>query len=56
MRSSLLFRQCPACFVRLTWMVSEMGGKWLYSYSFLGWVLLPGFVQNSTKHPYVVLI
>ena len=33
--------------VRLTWMVCEMGGKFLYSCCFVD-VLLPGFVQNST--------
>ena len=28
---SLLLQQCPVFFVRLTWMVLEMGGKWPYS-------------------------
>ena len=35
-RLSLLLWQCPACFVHLTWMVLEMGGKWPYRCCFLG--------------------
>ena len=35
--TSLFYQQCFVC---LTWMVSEMGGKWLYSYVFRKW--LPG--------------
>ena len=31
MSSSLLLQQCPACLVRLTWIVFVMGGKWPYS-------------------------
>ena len=27
MSSSLLFQQCPACLVRLTWIVFVMGGR-----------------------------
>ena len=30
MSSSLLFQQCPACLVRLTWIVFVMGGRWPY--------------------------
>ena len=36
MSSSLLFQQCPACLVRLTWMVLEMGCRWPYSCCFVG--------------------
>ena len=36
MSSSLLLQQCPACLVRLTWIVFVMGGNWPYSYCFLG--------------------
>ena len=36
MSSSLLFQQCPACLVRLTWIVFLMGGKWPYSWCFVG--------------------
>ena len=32
MSSSLLLRQCPACLVRLTWIVFVMGGRWPYSW------------------------
>ena len=35
MSSSLLLQQCPACLVRLTWIVFVMGGKWSYSCCFL---------------------
>ena len=34
--SSLLFQQCPACLVRLTWIVFVMGGRWPYSWGFVG--------------------
>ena len=32
MSSSLLLQHCPACLVRLTWIVFVMGGRWLYSW------------------------
>ena len=32
MSSSLLHQQCPACLVRLTWIVFVMGGRWPYSW------------------------
>ena len=32
MSSSLLLQQCPACLVRLTWIVFVIGGRWLYSW------------------------
>ena len=32
MSSSLLLQQCPACLVRLTWIVFVMRGRWLYSW------------------------
>ena len=35
MTLSLLLQQCPACMVRLTWIVFEMGGKWPYSWCFV---------------------
>ena len=34
--SSLLLQQCPACLVRLTWIVFVTGGRWLYSWCLLG--------------------
>ena len=34
--SSLLLQQCPACMVRLTWIVFVMGGRWPYSWCFVG--------------------
>ena len=36
MSSSLLLQQCPACLVRLTWIVFVMGGKWPYRWCFVG--------------------
>ena len=36
MSSSLPFQQCPACLVRLTWIVFVMGGRWPYSCCFVG--------------------
>ena len=34
--SSLLLQQCPACMVRLTWIVFVMGGRWPYSWCLVG--------------------
>ena len=31
MISSLLLQQCPACLVRLTWIIFVIGGRWPYS-------------------------
>ena len=31
MSSSLLLQQCPACLVRLTWIVFVIGGRWPYT-------------------------
>ena len=36
MSSSLLLQQCPACLVRLTWIVFLIGGRWPYSWCLLG--------------------
>ena len=36
MSSSLLLQQCPACLVHLTWIVFMMGGRWPYSWWFVG--------------------
>ena len=36
MSSSLLLQQCPACLVRLIWIVFVMGGRWPYSCCFVG--------------------
>ena len=34
--SSLLLQQCPACLVRLTWIVFVIGGSWPYSWCLVG--------------------
>ena len=36
MSSSLLLQQCPACMVRLTWIVFVIGGRWPYSWCLVG--------------------
>ena len=36
MSSSLLLQQCPACLVRLTWIVFVIGGRWSYSWCLVG--------------------
>ena len=36
MSSSLLLQQCPACLVRLTWIVFLIGGRWPYSWCLVG--------------------
>ena len=39
MSSSLLLQQYPACLVRLTWIIFVMGGRWPYSWCFVGYCL-----------------
>ena len=34
--SSLLLQQCPACLVRLAWIVFVIGGRWPYSWCLVG--------------------
>ena len=36
MSSSLLLQQCPACLVRLTWIVFVIWGRWPYSWCLVG--------------------
>ena len=36
MSSSMLLQQCPACLVRLTWIVFVIGGRWPYSWCLVG--------------------
>ena len=36
MISSLFLQQCPACLVRLTWIVFVIGGWWPYTWCFVG--------------------
>ena len=51
MSSSLLHQQCSACLVRLTWMVCEMRGKWLYSCCFVGCCF-----RDLFKTPFSILV
>ena len=49
MSSSLLLQQCPACLVRLTWIVFGIVGRWLYSSCLVGCChqdLLAAFLCN----------
>ena len=55
MSSSLLLQQCPACLVRLTWIVFVIGGRWPYSWCLVG-VLPPGLVQDCTQHSCVIAV
>ena len=49
MSSFLFLQQCPACLVRLTWIVFVMGGRWSYSYSFVACCLQDLFnIARST--------
>ena len=36
MSLSLVLQQCPACLVRLTWIVFMMGSRWPYNWCFVG--------------------
>ena len=36
MSSSLLLQPCPACLVRLAWIVFVMGGRWPYCWCLVG--------------------
>ena len=36
MSSSLFLQQCPACLVRLTWIVFVIGGRWPYNWCLVG--------------------
>ena len=36
MSSSLLLQQCPACLVRLPWIVFVIAGRWPYSWCLVG--------------------
>ena len=50
MSSSLLLQQCPACLVRLTWIVFVIGGRWPYSWC-LELVIL---VEGNPKAPFSI--
>ena len=67
MSSSLLLQQCPACLVRLTWIVFVMGGRWPYSWciSLISRVFanglggqgsIPGQVIPKTQKGYLMLL
>ena len=55
MSSSLLLQQCPACLVRLTWIVFVIGGSLAAQLVSCG-VLLPGLVQDCTQHSCVIAV
>ena len=51
MSSSLLLQQCPACLLRLTWIVFVMGGRWPYS-----WCLVRCCRQDLFKIAHSILV
>ena len=51
MSSSLFFQLCSACFVRLSWMASEIGSRWSCSRYFVGWCL-----QDLFKTAHSILV
>ena len=53
MSSSLFLQQCPACHVRLTWLIFVMGGRWPYSWCLVGCYLQDLF--NITRSILVYL-
>ena len=55
MSSSLLLQQCPACLVRLTWIVFVMGSKWQYSWCLVG-CCRQGLVQYCSQHSCVIAV
>ena len=55
MSSSLLLQQCPACLVRLTWIVFRDRGQVAVQLVSCG-VLLPGLVQDCTQHSCAIAI
>ena len=55
MSLSLLLQQCPACLVRLTWIVFMIGVRWLYSWCLVG-CCPPGLVQDCSQHSCVIAI
>ena len=55
MSSSLLLQQCPACLVRLTWIVFRDRGQVAVQLVSCG-VLLPGLVQDCAQHSCVIAI
>ena len=58
MSSSLLLQQCPACLVRLTLIVFVMGGRWPYSWCFVGCCLqeqLESANRNRSFPPFLII-
>ena len=49
MSSSLLLQQCPACLVRLTWIVFVIGGRWPYSWCLVGCCRQEVFLSNTNN-------
>ena len=48
---SLVLQQCPACLVRLTWIVFVIGGRWPYS-----WCLVRCCRQDLCKIARIILV
>ena len=54
MSSSLLLQQCPACLVRLTWIVFVIGGRWPYSWCLVGCCCQDLFIFISIQQLLVI--
>ena len=54
MSSSLLLQQCPACLIRLTWIVFVMGGRWPYSWCFVGPLTIPNVKGPDLPHYFLI--
>ena len=52
MGSPLQLQQCLACLAWLNWRICEMGGKWLYSYSFVGCCFQNLFIKVQVVQSY----
>ena len=54
MSSSLLLQQCPACLVRLTWIVFVIGGRWPYSWCLVGCCCQDLFTQECCEQYWTI--
>ena len=57
MDSTLLLHQCPACLVRLTWIVLMIGGSTPYSCCFVEYCLSDSCLlqQSNTRNQYLFI-
>ena len=53
MSSSLLLQQCPACLVRLTWILFVMGGSRIVG---VLWGVAARIIQHCSQHSCVIAV